>query len=88
MYKKVILSLCRFKNAEAPWKGTFGHLLETTSAEAASSCETFGVPKHDPNRRDVRERCGAEGGGSATRTAEPFTVDAYNSLLRSSKDVC
>jgi hypothetical protein len=25
--------------------------LETTSAEAASSCETFGAPKHDPNRR-------------------------------------
>jgi hypothetical protein len=23
--------------------------LETTSAEAASSCETFGAPKHDPN---------------------------------------
>jgi hypothetical protein len=25
--------------------------LETTSAEAASSCETFGAPKHDPNIR-------------------------------------
>jgi hypothetical protein len=37
------------QNAEAPWKGTFGHLLKTTSAEAASSCETFGAPKHDPN---------------------------------------
>jgi hypothetical protein len=37
-------------------------------------------------RRDVRERrrCGAEGGGSATRMAEPFTVDAYGTVLRSS----
>jgi hypothetical protein len=50
MYKKVILSLCRFKTPKLHEKGPFGHLLETTSAEAASSCETFGAPKHDPNK--------------------------------------
>jgi hypothetical protein len=35
-------------------KRTFVHLLETTSAEAASSCETFGAPKHDPNSSPFR----------------------------------
>jgi hypothetical protein len=29
--------------------------LETTSAEAASSCETFGAPKHDPNTSAMRD---------------------------------
>jgi hypothetical protein len=32
--------------------------LETTSAEAASSCETFGAPKHNPNNAETfKEFC-------------------------------
>jgi hypothetical protein len=31
--KKVILLLCRFINSEASWRGTFGHLIRTASAE-------------------------------------------------------
>jgi hypothetical protein len=49
MHKKVILSLCRFVTPKLHEKGTFGRLLEASSAEAASSCKTFGAPKHDPN---------------------------------------
>jgi hypothetical protein len=35
--------------------------LETTSAEAASSCETFGAPKHDPNTYERQLAVGVEG---------------------------
>jgi hypothetical protein len=54
MHKKVILSLCRFVTPKLHEKGTFGRLLEASSAEAASSCKTFGAPKHDPNTTHVK----------------------------------
>jgi len=54
MHKKVILSLCRFVTPKLHEKGTFGRLLEASSAEAASSCKTFGAPKHDPNSSPFR----------------------------------
>jgi hypothetical protein len=35
----IFKSVC---NSEASWRGTFGQHMRTTSAEAVSSCRTFG----------------------------------------------
>jgi hypothetical protein len=49
--------------------------LETSSAEAASSCETFGAPKHDPNNDEIK------------KMAEDIMDEVVNRLLNEAAEV-
>jgi hypothetical protein len=62
----IFKSVC---NSEASWRGTFGHHMRTASAEAVSSCRTFGDEAWSQQTETSPQ--GRTGGGAPTRTRWP-----------------